>query len=90
MAIIITYDIPSKHREFKEKMFELGYVDSISNSDCGKVYFPNTTLYHASKTAANARDEARAITRSLGIKLVRCVSTQFGPNWAAVCGEAFN
>ncbi len=88
MAIIITYDIPSKHREFKEKMFELGYKDSIQGTVCKTIYFPNTTLYHASKSAEAARNDAQAITRALGISLERCVSTIWD-DWAAVCGEPF-
>lgn len=88
MAIIITYDIPSKHREFKEKMIELGYKDSITNTDCKILYFPNTTLYHANKTATGSRDEAQRIAKELGVHLERCVSTIWS-NWAAVCGEPF-
>jgi len=88
MSVIITYDIPTKHREFKEKMFELGYKDSIPNATCGTIYFPNTTLYHASKTAATSRDEAQSIAKQLGIALERCVSTIWD-NWAARCGEPF-
>ncbi|MFP9114654.1 hypothetical protein ACLI1A_11985 [Flavobacterium sp. RHBU_3] len=89
MAIIITYDIPSKHREFKEKMFELGYKDRIPGvKNCKTIYFPNTTLYHASKSAETARNDAQAITRALGISLERCVSTIWD-DWSAVCGEPF-
>lgn len=89
MAIIITYDIPSKHREFKEKMFELGYKDRIPGiKNCKTIYFPNTTLYHASKSAETAREEARTIVQVLDITLERCVSTIWN-DWAAVCGEPF-
>lgn len=88
MAIIITYDIPSKHREFKEKMFALGYRDSIPGKKCKTIYFPNTTLYHPSKSAKTARDEALAIAKNLNIALERCVSTIWDA-WAAVCGEPF-
>lgn len=91
MPVIITYDIPTKHREFKEKMFEIGYKDSIPGvKNCKTIYLPNTTLYHANKTAEAARDEALSTTKSLGVNLERCISTQFGPNWASVCGEPFN
>lgn len=88
MAIIITYDIPSKHREFKEKMFALGYRDRIQNYDCGILYFPNTTLYHDNKTSVEARTDAQIICSDLGIKLERCVSSIWG-TWNAVCGEPF-
>ncbi|MFA9187580.1 hypothetical protein [Flavobacterium magnesitis] len=89
MAIIITYDIPSKHKEFKEKMISKGYRDNIpGTTNCKIIYFPNTTLYHSSKTADTARDEAVLIARELGINLERCISTIWN-NWAAVCGEPF-
>lgn len=88
MAIIITYDIPSKHREFKEKMFSLGYRDSIPGTTCKTIYFPNTTLYHPSKSAETARDEALAIAKNLNTVLERCVSTIWDA-WAVVCGEPF-
>ncbi|WP_428231861.1 hypothetical protein [Flavobacterium sp.] len=89
MAIIITYDIPSKHQEFKDQMISKGYRDSIpGTTNCKIIYFPNTTLYHSNKTADTARDEAQVIARELGIPLERCVSTIWS-NWAAVCGEPF-
>lgn len=89
MAIIITYDIPSKHKEFKEKMISKGYRDQIpGTTKCKIIYFPNTTLYHSSKTTATARDEALLIARDLGINLERCIATIWN-NWAAVCGEPF-
>lgn len=88
MAIIITYDIPSKHREFKEKMFALGYRDSIPGKKCKTIYFPNTTLYHDNKTPADAIADAQIICSDLGIKLERCVSTIWG-TWNAMCGEPF-
>ena len=88
MAIIITYDIPSKHGEFKKKMFELEYKDSIQGTVCKTIYFPNTTLYHASKSAETATKEAQAIAKELGISLERCVSTIW-VDWSAACGEPF-
>lgn len=88
MAVIITYDIPSKHVEFKKAMFQLGYKDQIPNNQCTTIYFPNTTLYHATKDAVAARDEAQRVCISLGVKLERCISTVW-ENWAALCGEPF-
>lgn len=90
MAIIITYDIPTKHVEFKKEMFKLGYKAQIPGSgNCEIIYFPNTTLYHSNKEAGAARDEAGIVCKALGIKLERCVGTQWGPNWGAICGEPF-
>ncbi|APA92626.1 MULTISPECIES: hypothetical protein [Myroides] len=89
MQVLITYDIPSKHQEFKQRMFELGYKDSIPGLiNCEMIYFPNTTLYHSDKSAVEARDEAKLTAKALGIVLERCVATVWG-EWAAVCGEPF-
>lgn len=90
MAIIVTYDIPSKHSELKEEMFELGYVDEIAGSEnCDKIYLPNTTLYHATKKAAEARDDVKLVCKKLSVSLDRCIATQWGPNWASICGQPF-
>jgi len=86
MEAIITYDIPSKHREFKEKMFELGYKQDFKDSKGLNVHLPNTTLLHQNKIAAEAIDDAKRICSILSISLERCISTQFGPNWAAIYG----
>jgi len=86
MSTIITYDIPSKHSEFKQEMFKLGYKDFISDPTC-KINLPNTTLYHASNSAKQAREYASSVCNRLGVKLQRCVATQWGPDWAAVCGD---
>jgi hypothetical protein len=90
MAIIITYDIPSKHVEFKKNMFHLGYKDQIPGTEnCKIIYFPNTTLYHATKNASDAREDARTVCKHLGVNLERCVATQW-TEWSAICGEPFN
>jgi hypothetical protein len=89
MATIVTYDIPSKHVEFKNQMLQLGYKDRIADPTCSVIYLPNTTLYHPTKNAVAARDDARSIANRLGVKLERCIATQWGPDWAAICGEPF-
>lgn len=89
MAIIVTYDVPQRHTELKEALLKAGYRDKISGTNCKTIYFPNTTLFHHQKTAEVAREDVKAECRKLGIDLDRCVATQWGPNWAAVCGEPF-
>jgi hypothetical protein len=88
MASIVTYDIPSKHGEFKEMMFRLGYKDQIAGTNCKVIYFPNTTLYHATKIAETARDEAKSTAQELDVDLERCIATEWD-NWAAICGVPF-
>ncbi len=88
MAIIVTYDIDSKHTEFKQAMFKMGYKAQIPGNTCKVIYFPNTTLYHATKTAKAARDEAQSVAKSLSIELERCIATEW-TGWAVICGEPF-
>lgn len=89
MPIIITYDIPDKHVEFKNIMLQNNYKDRINGTKCEIISFPNTTLYHATKTTVDARNEAKQICRRLNITLIRCVTTPWGPKPAVVCGEPF-
>jgi len=88
MAIIITYDVPSKHVELKAAMKKMGYVDQIPGETCKIIYFPNTILHHSSKTASEARDEVQEVCTKLGIELERCVATLW-TGWSAICGEPF-
>lgn len=88
MASIITYDVPAKHREFKKALFELGYKDQIAGTTCKVIYFPNTTLYHATKRAIEAKDDVKAICKKIGISLERCIATKW-EDWSAICGEDF-
>jgi hypothetical protein len=92
MPTLVTYDITSKHREVKEtlKSDKYGYKDQIQGEkNCKIIYFPNTTLYHATKTPLQAREEVQAVCKALGVTLERCVATPWGPGWAAICGEDF-
>jgi hypothetical protein len=88
MAIIITYDVPSKHVDLKAAMKKQGYVDQIPH-DGKSIYLPNTTLYHPTKKAEQAREDVKQACVQLNVKLERCVSTQSGPDWSAIWGEPF-
>lgn len=88
MAIIVTYDVPSKHKELKKALFALGYKDQIPGTTCKIIYLPNTTLYHSSKTASDAVDDVKSECSELNIKLERCVATIWD-DWSAICGEDF-
>ena len=89
MASIVTYDIPEKHREFKQAMFRLGYKEKIAGESCNVIFFPNTTLYHENKSPAQARDDVKAMCKNLDVELERCIATIW-ENWAVVCGEPFS
>ncbi len=88
MAVIVTYDVPSKHTELKTALKQLGYVDQIPGVTCKIIYFPNTTLFHKTKTSLQAREDVQSICTNLGVKLERCVATIWD-DWAAICGEDF-
>ena len=93
MAIIITYDVPTKHVELKKALFALGYIETLNHSDASKtngiIYFPNTTVLHKTKTAGQAITDLQTITKQLSIELERCIATQWGPDWSAVWGKPF-
>lgn len=88
MASIVTYDITSKHVEFKKEMIKLGYKDQIPGNSCKVIYFPNTTLYNSIKTPTEVRNEVQNLCKKLNIELDRCISTVWD-NWSAICGEPF-
>ena len=91
MAVIVTYDIPSKHTDLKNalKSESYGYKDQIPGiKNCKTIYFPNTTLYHPSNSAEQALEDVKEVCKKLGIKLERCVATIW-ENWAAICGQDF-
>jgi hypothetical protein len=92
MSIIVTYDVPNRHVELKKVLFGKGYQDFILrffNGTLRKVYLPNTTVYHASKDAQSGVDDVSAACVSLRIEIERCVSTQWGPDCAAIWGKPF-
>ncbi|WP_333575216.1 MULTISPECIES: hypothetical protein [Sphingobacterium] len=90
MATIITYDIPSKHREFKQKMFELGYKQVFKDAKGKDVNLPNTTLLHQTKSSENALNDATQTCFALNISLERCITCQFGPDWSGIYGVPLN
>ncbi len=88
MAVIVTYDVPSKHTELKDTLKEQGYLDQIPGNKYKVIYFPNTTLYHETKTTSEALRDVQSVCKDLEIKLERCVSTLLS-NYIAICGEDF-
>ena len=88
METIITYDISAKHVEFKNEMKKLGYQDKIKDVRCIWIYLPNTTLFHPTKSAVEARTDANSIKNTLRIQLERCIATTWD-SWAVICGEPF-
>ncbi len=92
MAIIVTYDVPGKHVALKQLLFDKGYTDKIQHFQDGVykyIYLPNTTVYHATKLSTEGREDLKTCAAALQIKLERCISTQWGPDWAAIYGEPF-
>ena len=88
MAVIVTYDIATKHVELKKAMFQSGYIEKVAY-ERRSIYLPNTTLYHQSKTANQAREDTKSVTTNLNVKLERCIATQWGPRLGRRFGRAF-
>ena len=89
MASVITYDISPKHLDFKELMFQLGYNCQIERTTRRVIYAPNTTLYHANKSADVARGDSKCADNQLRNTFDKCIVTQGVPNWAAILGGPF-
>ena len=88
MSTIITYDIPTKHLEFKKLMHDLGYKGAIPGENCKIISLPNTTLYHQFKDGETARKDAQAICKKINVELERCIASKW-TGWSAICGEPF-
>jgi len=88
METLLTYDISSRHVEFKTAMLNMGYRDRLILSN-GTMYFPNTTWYHPTKLVATIIEDCKSVCNNLSIRLIRCVATQWEPNWEGILGESF-
>jgi hypothetical protein len=88
MPSIVTYDVPKKHVELKQALFAMGYKDKIKGNKCSIIYFPNTTLYHDSKTPDQARKDVQQVCNNLSLELERCIATKW-EDWSVICGEPF-
>jgi hypothetical protein len=92
LAIIVTYDVPAKHVALKQLLFSRGYTEVIQHFQDGRylnIYLPNTTVFHSTKNASQGREDLKECSTSLQVKLERCISTQWGPDWAAIFGEPY-
>ncbi len=92
MTIIVTYDVPSQHVSLKKALFAIGYQDYFLfpfNGINRKVFLPNTTVYHPSKSATQGRADVLNACKILNIELERCIATQLGPEWSAEWGKPF-
>ena len=87
MATIITYDLPSKHREVKAALFTLGYTETFLDGNRKTVYLPNTTLHHSYKTPAQALQDLRIACSNNYTRLLRCITTQLSSDWTGDYGE---
>lgn len=84
--VILTYDIDDEHIKFKKELKKLKYSDQIQGSKESKVNLPNTTMYHSSKTAKEAREDAKAVAKKLQVNLERCIAIEIS-TWAAIIGD---
>lgn len=86
MASLICFEISSDPAELKRILSMLGYKDKIEGKDSHTIFFPATTLYHASKAPAQALREMEVMCTQLQLDLKRCKVTTLS-EWTAICEE---
>jgi hypothetical protein len=80
MAVLLTYDVDSKHDEIKNRLVDVyKYQKTLSGTVLNGDYegksaqsdLPNTTVYHASKTSDQAAADMKAVATSIGAELLK-------------------
>jgi hypothetical protein len=80
MAVLLTYDVDSKHDEIKAQLVDVyryqktlsGVVINGNNKDkSAQSDLPNTTVYHSSKTSDQAAADIKAVAVAVGAKLLK-------------------
>jgi hypothetical protein len=87
MAVLLTYDVDSKHVEIKNRLItNYGYVKSLTGTQQGtnkaaESDLPNTTVYHATKNVQSAADDIIAVAASLGAVLEKYIAMEVTGTW---------
>jgi len=92
MEIIITYDLSGGQGPVKADMIDnKGYKDHFYRLDeddkLKKVYLPETTLYHKSKTPRTAVDDLLSSCEEQEVEVVRCVADIISDSQAGIWGK---
>lgn len=94
MAVLLTYDVDSKHVEIKAQLVaSYGYTKTIdgyvmvngnTSSQKAQSDLPNTTLYHSSKTVDEAAADIKAVVSWASATLEKYLAFEVVPNnWRA-------
>lgn len=81
--ILLAFDVNGSATAFRNAMFRLNYskfLNTITN-------LPSGMLTHKDKAQHQAISDAENVTKSLNIKLIRCVAFATAPDWQAIVGE---
>jgi hypothetical protein len=87
MAVLLTYDVNSKHGEVKNTLINsYGYAKSIrgtvlNTNTAAETDLPNTTVYHPTKSAATACSDIVAVTASLSVVLEKYAAFEVTGTW---------
>jgi hypothetical protein len=87
MAVLLTYDVDSKHVEVKNRLISnYGYAKTLrgarlNDNRAAETDLPNTTVYHASKTASEATSDIINVTAALGVVLEKYVAFEVTGTW---------
>lgn len=76
MAILLTYDISTKHSEMRAALLSKGYSDKWSQNGL-TILLPTTTFWKLDESPSGALNDIRLVTNVLRIKLLRCLTVEF-------------
>lgn len=73
--IVLCYDVSDKHKQVKDALKELGYLESWKQLTTNTIYeMPDTTVWHEYKQVSQALKDITAVCASLSIKLKKSFS----------------
>lgn len=87
MAVLLTYDVDSKHVEVKNRLIaNYGYAKTIqgyrqSDGKAAETDLPNTTVYHSSKTASDASTDIITVAQYCGATLEKYAAFEVTGTW---------
>jgi hypothetical protein len=87
MNVIITYDLTGAHGPVKTTMIENGYSKTFITNGVN-INLPETTLFHRTKTPAQALEDLVKASNLHGVKVTRAIALERdGIVWRAFPGE---
>ena len=87
MAVLLTYDVFARHSELKEALLAKGYQSQWSHNGFPLI-LPYSAVWCKGTDPPTAVMELRAICKTLGISLLRCVAVEFSSSFG-IEGEPY-